>query len=125
MLLKKLDLYGIRGICNDWFKNYLSGRSLVCKLNTAENISIKSDTFNVTYGTAQGSCLGPLLFILYMNDIYLLPTYCKVILFADDTTLYNCHRKMQFLKYMIEHDIGMLIDWFKANQLSLNIKKKQ
>ena len=123
MLLKKLDLYGIRGICNDWFKNYLTGRSLVCKLNTADKSIIKSDTFNVTYGTTQGSCLGPLLFILYMNDIYLLPTYCRIILFADDTTLYNCHRKIHFLKYMIEHDIDMIIDWFKANQLSLNIEK--
>ena len=123
MLLKKLDLYGIRGICNDWFKNYLSGRSLVCKLNTVDNSVIKSDTFNITYGTAQGSCLGLLLFILFMNDIHLLPTYCRVILFVDDTTLYNCHRKIQFLKYMMEHDMSMLIDWFKANQLSLNVEK--
>ena len=123
VLLKKLDLYGIRGICNDWFRNYLSGRSLVCKLNTLENTVIKSDIFNITYGTAQQSCLGPLLFILFMNDIHLLPTYSTLILFADDTTLYNCHRKIQFLKYMMEHDMSMLIDWFKANQLSLNVEK--
>ena len=88
-----------------------------------ENKTIKSDIYNITYGTAQGSCLGPLLFILFTNDIHLLTTYSRIILFADDTTLYSHHRKIQFLKYMMEHDMNMLIDWFKANQLSLNVEK--
>ena len=48
---------------------------------------MKSDIYNITYGTAQGSCLGPLLFILFTNDIHLLTTYSRIILFADDTTL--------------------------------------
>ena len=96
---------------------------MVCKINTVENTTIKSDSFNITYGTAQGSCLGPLLFILFTNDICLLPMYSRIILFADDTTLYNHHKSLQFLKYMMEHDMGMLTDWFKANQLSLNVEK--
>ena len=72
---------------------------------------------------AQGSCLGPLLFILFTNDIHLLPIYSRIILFADDTTLFSQHKSLQFLKYMLEHDMNMLIDWFKANQLSLNVHK--
>ena len=123
VLLKKLDIYGIQGTFNDWFRNYLHNRSLVCKLNTVENKTIKSDIYNIAYGTAQGSCLGPLLFILFTNDIHLLTTYSKIILFVDDTTLYSHHRKIQFLKYMMEHDMNMLINWFKANQLSLNVEK--
>lgn len=88
VLLKLLDNYGIQGICNNWFKNYLLNRSLVCKLNTVENKMIKSDFYNIPYGTAQGSCLGPLLFILFTNDIHLLPIYSRIILFTDVTTLF-------------------------------------
>ena len=123
ILLNKLDKYGIHGVCNDWFRSYLNNRKLLCKINTAENTTIKSDYFNITYGTAQGSCLGPLLFILFTNDIHLLSTYSRIILFADDTTIFSYHKSKQFLKYMIEHDMGILTDWFKANQLSLNMEK--
>ena len=88
-----------------------------------KNKTVKSNIYNITYGTAQGSCLGPLLFILFTNDIHLLSTYSRIILFADDTTLFSQHKNLQFLKYMLEHDMNMLIDWFKANQLSLNVDK--
>ena len=67
ILLKKLDLYGLRGVCNDWFRDYLSDRKLVCRLTTNNGIT-RSGTFDITYGTAQGSCLGPLLFILFCNN---------------------------------------------------------
>ena len=123
ILLGKLDKYGICGICNTWFRSYLKDRKLQCKINTAENRTIKSDLYNITYGTAQGSCLGPLLFILFTNDIHLLPIYSRLILFVDDTTIFSHHRSKQFLKYMIAHDRGLLMDWFKANQLSLNMEK--
>ena len=123
ILLNKLDKYGIWGVCNDWFRSYLNNRRLLCKINTAENTTIKSDYFNITYGTAQGSCLGPLLFILFTNDIHLLSTYSRIILFADDTTIFSHHRSKSFLKYMVEHDMELLTDWFKANQLSLNMEK--
>ena len=123
ILIKKLEIYGIRGICKDWFISYLENRSLVCKLNTAENIVVKSKTYEVTYGTAQGSCLGPLLFILFVNDIHLLDIYGHIILFADDTTLLGQQKNLKFLKYIIEHDTKLMMDWFNANQLSLNLEK--
>ena len=53
--------------------------------------NVTSDNYTVTYGTAQGSCLGPLLFILFCNDIHLVTEHCNVILFVDDTALYYSH----------------------------------
>ena len=123
VLLKKLNLYGLRGVCNDWFKDYLSNRTLVTKLTTYENKVVRSSVYNVTYGTAQGSCLGPLLFILFCNDIYRLPTYSKIILFADDTTLLYSHKDTKILRYALEHDMSLLMCWYKANKLSLNLGK--
>ena len=99
ILLNKLEKYGIRGVCNDWFRSHLNNRRLICKINTAENTNIKSDHFNIMYGTSQGSCLGPLSFILFTNDIHLLSTYSRIILFVDDTTIFSHHRSKPFLKY--------------------------
>ena len=81
ILLRKLDLYGLRGVCNDWFRNYLNGRTLVTKLTTNKNKTVRSETYNITYGTSQGSCLGTLLFIIFCNDIHLLHTYSRIIMF--------------------------------------------
>ena len=123
VLLNKLDHYRIRGNCNNWFKSYLYQRSLITKIPTSEGKVTYSDKFNITYGTAQGSCLGPLLFIIFCNDIHRLPIYRSLILFANDTTLLNQHKSRQFLEFMLEHDMEILCDRFKANQLSLNMSK--
>ena len=96
VLLVKLERYGIRGICNDWFHSYLSNRTLTTKVQTNVNEITKSDSYDINYGTTQGSCLGPLLFILFTNDIYLLPTFSSIILFADDTTLFNSAKNTNF-----------------------------
>ena len=75
VLLSKMERYRIRGLVNEWFRIYLTNRSLVAKVPVSNNKIIYSDKFEITYGTAQGSCLGPLLFIIFCNDIYLLPLY--------------------------------------------------
>ena len=120
VLLSKLDRYGVRGIANKWFSSYLTDQSLKVKVTIGTNKTVYSDKFPITDGTAQGSCLGPLLFILFCNDIHLLPTFGHLILFADDTMLLNSNHDRNFLKYMMIHDMSLLTDWFKANQLSLN-----
>ena len=123
ILLEKLDRCGIRGIVLNWFKDYLKNRNLVAKVTTAPNKVTKSDSFEITYGTAQGSCLGPLLFIIFINDMQQLPIYSRLILFADDTTIFYSNFSQRFLKYTLEHDFKLIMDWFKANKLSLNVEK--
>ena len=75
------------------------------------------------YGTPQGSCLGPLLFLIFTNDLHQHLKYCQCILFADDTTIYMSHRNLNYCEWCIQSDIHTLQDWFKANKLMLNIKK--
>ena len=119
----KLDKIGIRGIAKNWFESYLSGRSLVAKVTTLENKITYSEAYDISIGTAQGSCLGPLLFLLFCNDIHLLPLYSQLILFTDDTTLFNSHKSERYLEYMLNRDLEILFDWFRANQLSINLDK--
>ena len=123
LLLRKMERYGIRGIALDWFTSYLKDRTLVAKVLVSTNVVAYSKLYNIDYGTAQGSCLGPLLFIIFCNDIYLQELYGSLILFADDTTLYNQHRNNNYLNFMLNHDLGVLNNWFKVNQLSLNPNK--
>ena len=99
ILLKKLDIYGIRGICNKWFESYLSNRKLQVKCRTLSSNNIEtSNRYQIKYGTAQGSCLGPLLFNIFCNDIHNNIEYSSMILFADDTTIYVSHRNSTYLK---------------------------
>ena len=124
ILLNKLEKYGIRGTMQDWFMSYLKTRTLRVKCNVASsNIPIKSDLYKIGIGTPQGSCLGPLLFLLYNNDLYLHLEHTKVILFADDTTIYMGHRNLSYLKWCMEQDLIKIRDWFLANKLTLNLKK--
>ena len=92
ILLNKLDRYGIQGIAHKWLKNYLKDRSLIAKVTTTPYHVVKLDNFKITFGTAQGSCLGPLLFTIFVNDIHLLPLYSKIVLYTDDTTIFNSHK---------------------------------
>ena len=123
ILLQKLERYGIRGNAYDWLSSYLSGRQLVAKITTGTRMTVKSEKYEITYGAAQGSCLGPLLFIIFVNDLMQLPLYSNIILFTDDTTVFYSHKSEKFLKYALEHDLNIMDGWFKANKLSLNLDK--
>ena len=122
ILLQKLERYGIRGIPLLWFKNYLTSRSLRAKVNT-NNSQTHSQSYPIEYGTPQGSCLGPLLFLIFTNDLHLNINYCKCILFADDTTIYYSHNNPRYLEWCIQEDLKGLQDWFAANKLTLNLNK--
>ena len=96
---------------------------MIAKVLVTTNKVTYSDKFDISYGTPQGSYLGPLLFIIFCNDIHLLPLYGHLILFADDTTLINSQKTNSLLHFTMEHDARVLSDWFKYSQLSLNINK--
>ena len=82
ILLAKLNHYGIRGVSNDWFKSYLSNRNQYVSTN-----GFDSSLTSINCGILQGSVLGPLLFLLYINDLNQVIKFCKVHHFADDTNL--------------------------------------
>ena len=87
-LFRKLEIYGIRGVALNWFHSYLSNRSMhaKCNINGSPHLSHYKD---ITFGTPQGRYLGPLLFLIFCNDLYYHLELTHCILFADDTTIYN------------------------------------
>ena len=81
------------------------------------------DSCSINYGVPQGSCFGPLLFLVFCNDLPLNLTFCSAILFADDTTLYISHSNLRHLQWCIYEELKQLSDWFRANKLTLNLGK--
>ena len=118
VLLKKLEIYGICEPLLDWYSSYLTQRKLMAKCN-----NIVSNKYDISYGTPQGSCLGPLLFIIFCNDLYLHLTFLSCIQFADDTTLYCSEKSIRLIESNFNHDLITIYDWFCANKLTLNAKK--
>ena len=92
ILLNKLELYGVRGVALDWFKSYLANRS-----QCVSSGGVMSSLKPITHGVPQGSFLGPLLFILYINDIVNCSKYLIFILFADDTNIFFSSTDIQQL----------------------------
>ena len=117
ILLDKMNMYGIRGIVHKWFQSYLHKRTQFVTI-----ANDKSNRNDITRGVPQGSILGPLLFLIYMNDI---SNACDVNLlsFADDTTIYMSSASKQHLFTSANCAMKALSDWFAANELYLNAKK--
>jgi len=118
ILLNKLQHYGIRGQPLDWFKSYLSNRKQYSQYN-----EVKSEIMQIDCGVPQGSVLGPLLFIIYMNDLPNVLQLCKSILFADDTTIAYTDNNLQSLFTIVNKELAKATDWFRANKLSINATK--
>lgn len=131
ILLKKLETYGIRGICYDWFKSYLSNRIQYVEIdnlthNNANCVTLskaKSDIINTTCGIPQGSNLGPLLFLVYVNDLPLNIPYAETVLFADDTNLIYKDKIPDELQTKITKSTEVMLQWLHVNNLALNTNK--
>ena len=117
-LLAKLYHYGVRGKSFDWFSSYLKNRKLFVSYDNSS-----SQIYEITHGVPQGSVLGPLLYIIYTNDLSFNLKYSNSILFADDSTILCTGKKIKDIIPKITHDLNILIDWFYANKLTLNISK--
>ena len=117
ILLMKLENYGIRGPALEWFKSYLSDREQYVTVNGSS-----SSCLNVTCGVPQGSVLGPLLFLIFIND---LPNSTSVLsyLFADDTNIYFEPENLDKLQRIVNNELKKVKQWLDVNKLSLNIDK--
>ena len=106
ILIDKLSYYGIRGPSNQWFKSYLSNRSQYVSIN-----GFDSEKLNVKHGVPQGSVLGPLLFLIYINDLYKCLAYSTAFHFADDTNLLVIGKTQKQLQKHMNIDLKLLYKW--------------
>ena len=118
ILLAKFNHYVILGVSNDWFKSYLSNLDQYVFINVYE-----SALATLNCGIPQGSVLGPLLFLLYINDLNQAIKFCKVHHFADDTNLLCLSNSIKKLNKLVNADLKHLANWLNANKISLNVKK--
>ena len=120
ILLNKLYHYGIRGKALEWFRSYLSNRKQFVTFN-----NVNSQMLNIDCGVPQGSLLGPLLFIIYINDFHRSSKTLSFILFADDSNLFFSHPDPLILLRTLNSELIEVSHWIKANKLSLNITKSK
>jgi hypothetical protein len=118
IVLKKRHYYGIRGHALEWFRSYLAERKHYVNYNGQD-----SEVESIDIGVPQGSVLGPLLFIIYVNDLPDCLTNSDCKLFADDTTIYGHNPNINHLFNTMTIELQSLMDWFNANKLSLNLTK--
>ena len=120
ILLNKLNHYGIRGKMNEWFKSYLQGRKQIVIINGAG-----SELRELKHGVPQDSVLGPLLFLIYINDLNTCISNSKVSHFADDTNLLHINSCNKRLQKNLNYDLKRLTNWLDTNKISLNTTKTE
>ena len=118
ILLTKLEHYGIRGPILKWFESYLSNRSQFVYYN-----GVSSNILPMTCGVPQGSVLGPLLFLIYINDLPNISNKLTFFLFADDTNIYYESDNLKELEKTVNKELKLLSQWLNLNRLSLNVSK--
>ena len=120
ILCEKIAYYGFRGKLQQLIRSFLTNRKQYVSIN-----GFNSQEMNVTCGVPQGSTLGPLLFILYINDLHFSMNKSTASHFADDTCITFSAKKIKTLETDLNYDLKIVSDWLKANRLSLNVEKSK
>lgn len=110
ILLGKLAHYGICGVALDWFYSCLTDGSQIFNINKQSSVPR-----NVTCGVPQGSILGPLLFLIYINDLSNISTKLCFALFADDTSILYKHRNIHVATIVVNDELTFTSNWFRVN----------
>ena len=117
LLIAKFEAYGIGKSGLNLLLNYLSNRKQRTKVNSSY-----SDWYEIIRGVPQGSILGPLLFNLFINDLFLFLERTNICNFADDNTIYRCDSVLEIILEDLQHDMKILLNWFKINSTKPNLK---
>ena len=117
VLLEKLCTYGVCGIAHRWLSSYISGRKQFVALD-----DVISESLDIKCGVPQGSILGPILFLLYINDLPC-STDLLPIIFADDTNVFASGKSVSECIAKINFEMTRLLSWIRTNKLSLNVEK--
>ena len=118
ILLLKLEHYGIRGALLNWFESYLTDRKQYVFFN-----GVSSEVLGITCGVPQGSVLGPLLFLIYINNLPNISDKLQFFLFADDTNIYFDSDNLVTIEKVVNEELKKLSLWLNVNRLALNVGK--
>lgn len=118
ILIKKLGAYGVRGEAQAWLKSYLTNRQQFVSIN-----NVNSSLLNISCGVPQGSILGPLLFIIYINDLPDVSNILWPVIYADDTNVIHFGQDLKSVVDTVNEELDKINIWLKSNKLVLNLKK--
>ena len=118
ILLAKLQHYGVRGAPLNWFKSYLEDRTQYTEVNNTS-----SQILPIKNGVPQGSVLGPLLFLVYINDLHNVVQYSDIHHFADDTNLLYSSKSLKHINKKVNFELKNIFHWLRTNRISLNTSK--
>lgn len=118
ILIKRLKNIGIRGKILEWFKNYLKQRTMLVRINGKDSV-----TRVINRGIPQGSILGPVLYTIYVNQVFDYMEYCKMYMYADDTAMTVVHNDINVAMKFMQKDFNTFQLWIHDNELVINEKK--
>ena len=120
ILFKKIEHYEVRGHAIKWFKSYLSERKQYTAVNNAD-----SQINEISYGVPQGSVLGPLLFLIYINDLNSAIRFSYIRHFADDKNILYKNHSLKKINQRINFDLKNIVEWLRVNRTALNTSKTE